>query len=287
MRPLHWNSSDEHGLPYRWNQANVTWSGILEPGDPGYIDPNPPAQPSVTKPKRKTHMPKSDYIKNRDSEFSAQLSAFKLNIGAYATLVGVSAAQIAAQAADADYFAYTLACQEICNNCSQQWTSWKDLVRDGGTPPATGAPAETTFPAIVPAVALGIEVRFRALVKQIKAQPAYNVSIGQALGIEGEVHSGPDFAILKPLIKLEISGGFVIIRWGWQGYSAFLDMIEILVDRGDGKGFTTLAQDTTPDYTDTTPAPAAPAKWTYKAIFHVGDQRVGQWSDEASLTVGG
>ena len=35
------------------------------------------------------------------------------------------------------------------------------------------------------------------------------------------------------------------------------------------------------------PIPATPAKWTYKAIFRVGDQRVGQWSDEVSLTVGG
>jgi len=25
----------------------------------------------------------------------------------------------------------------------------------------------------------------------------------------------------------------------------------------------------------------------YKAIFRVGDQRVGQWSDEVSITVGG
>jgi len=64
-------------------------------------------------------------------------------------------------------------------------------------------------------------------------------------------------------------------------------MIEILVDRGNGQGFVTLCQDTTPDYLDTTPAPATPAKWTYKAIFRVGDQRVGQWSDEVSTTIGG
>jgi len=32
-------------------------------------------------------------------------------------------------------------------------------------------------------------------------------------------------------------------------------------------------------------APAAAAKWTYKAIFRVGDQRVGQWSDAVSINV--
>jgi hypothetical protein len=37
---------------------------------------------------------------------------------------------------------------------------------------------------------------------------------------------------------------------------------------------------------DGTPAPATAQKWTYKAIFHLGDQRIGQWSDEVSITVG-
>jgi hypothetical protein len=232
-------------------------------------------------------MAKSDYIKNRDAEFSNQLLTFKLNIGAYASLLGATTTQVTAQAADADYFAYAIACREICVQCSQQWTAWRDLAREGGTPPATGAPAAVVFPTAVPAVAPGIEVRFRALVKQIKAHPAYNEGIGQVLGIEGSVQTGPDFAVLKPQISLELSGGLVLIRWSWQGFSAYLDMIEILVDRGDGKGFVILAQDTTPDYLDTTPAPATPAKWTYKAIFRVGDQRVGQWSDEVSITVGG
>lgn len=134
----------------------------------------------------------------------------------------------------------------------------------------------------------GVEARFRALVKQIKAHPLPTIpAFGEVLGIEGAVHTGPDFSILKPQLSLEMSGGQVFIRWGWQGYSAYLDMVEILVDRGNGQGFVTLCQDTTPDYLDTTPAPATPAKWTYKAIFRVGDQRVGQWSDEVSITIGG
>jgi len=33
--------------------------------------------------------------------------------------------------------------------------------------------------------------------------------------------------------------------------------------------------------------PAAPVKWKYKAIYHVGDQQVGLWSNEATITVGG
>ena len=36
---------------------------------------------------------------------------------------------------------------------------------------------------------------------------------------------------------------------------------------------------------DTTPFPAAPAKWTYRAIYHVDDAQVGQWSAPVSVTV--
>ena len=66
-----------------------------------------------------------------------------------------------------------------------------------------------------------------------------------------------------------------------------LDLLEIQVDRGDGKGFTLLTYDTTPGYNDTAPLPAAPVKWTYKAIYRVGDAQVGVWSNPVSITVGG
>jgi len=32
--------------------------------------------------------------------------------------------------------------------------------------------------------------------------------------------------------------------------------------------------------------PATPAKWKYRAIYRVGDARVGLWSAEASIAVG-
>jgi hypothetical protein len=126
---------------------------------------------------------------------------------------------------------------------------------EGGTPPASGAPAPGVLPTAVPVVAPGVEVRFRALVKMIKAQPAYNEGIGQALGIEGAAQTGPDFATFKPAFAVELRGGQVFIAWNWQGQSAYLDMIELLVDRSDGKGYVFLAQDTTPGYADSTGSP--------------------------------
>jgi hypothetical protein len=274
----------------RWGDKNLRWgspSYLLEYGDPGWVyDPNSASQPPSTnaKPRKKKTMPKSDYIKKRDADFSAQLLVFKLNITDHVTTFGLTTAQVTGQAADADYFAHALACQDACSQCTQQWTAWKDIVRDGGQ--AGTPPGEEIFPTAVPPVAPGIERRFRDLVKIIKAHPAYNTAIGEALGIEGATQSGPEFSTFKPELKLVLSGGLVMVLWSWLGHAAFLSMLEIHVDRGDGHGFVLLTYDTTPDYLDTTPLPATAAKWSYKAIFRVGDQRVGQWSNEVSITVG-
>lgn len=232
-------------------------------------------------------MPKSTYVSSNDGAFADQLQAFKTAFGSYAAGLGVAPAQVTAQAADADYFKYLTVSQTVMQNGSQQWTTWKDLMRDGGTPPASGMPVPPVFPAAVPAVAPGVEARFRALVKQIKASAGYNTAIGEALGIEGAQQTGPDMSTLQPEIDATVSGGQVLVGWGWGGNSAYLDLCEIEVDRGGGQGFILLTYDSTPNYTDTAPFPATPTKWTYRAIYRVGDHRVGQWSKPVSVTVGG
>ena len=72
---------------------------------------------------------------------------------------------------------------------------------------------------------------------------------------------------------------------GWTKHG--MDGIELQVDRGTG--FVFLAIDTLPGYTDTASMPAAgqSALWKYKAIYHQGDDRVGQWSDVVSIPVAG
>jgi hypothetical protein len=231
-------------------------------------------------------MPKADYIQTNDDAFNAQQQTFKLNVGNYSAVLGITAGQLAAQAADAGYFDYMLKCMNVMANGAQQWTSWKNIERTGGTPPASGAPVAPVFPTAVPAVAPGIEARFRALVQLIKANPNYNSAIGQALGIEGADQTAPDLTTLQPVIDAVISGNHVNVKWGWGGNSAYLDMCELQVDRGDGKGFILLAYDTTPNYTDTQSFPTAPTKWTYRAIYRVGDNQVGVWSLPVSVTVG-
>lgn len=231
-------------------------------------------------------MAKVDFLASNDDAFATQMQTFKTAIPAHATALGVSSAQVAAQAADADRFTYELACHALMRNGAQQWTAWKALSRSGGGAPTSGAPVAPVFPAAVPPVAPGIEGRFRALVKQIKANANYNAAIGAALGVEGAEQSAPDLASLRPEIDAKVSGNRVEIAWGWGGHSAHLDMLELQVDRGDGRGFLPLAFDTTPGYVDTQPFPAAPTRWTYKAIYHVGDAAVGHWSLPVNVVVG-
>ena len=230
-------------------------------------------------------MPKADYIQTNDDAFNAQLQTFNNNIDDYAAVLGVTPAQISSVGNDTNSFGSILQSQQAMSNAAQQWTAWKLLMRNGGTAPAGGAPVLPTLPALT-TVAPGIEARFRALVQLIKANPNYNVAIGQALGIEGAQHTGPDLATVQPVIAAVISGNHVNVKWGWGGNHAYLDICELQVDRGDGHGFVLLAFDTTPNYTDTQPFPAAPTKWTYRAIYRVGDSQVGLWSLSVSVTVG-
>lgn len=231
-------------------------------------------------------MPKSDYLQANDDAFNLQLQTFKNNIPNYATVLSLSSGQLAPQTADAAYFDYLLKCRRIMADAAQQWSAWKDLVRDGGSPPAAGAPVAPTLPTAVTAVAPGIEDRFRALVKLIKANGNYNPAMGQALGIEGSQQTAPDLNTLQPQIDAMLTGNHVNVKWGWGGNRAFLKMIEIQVDRSDTHGFQLLTMDTTPGYTDTQAIPATPVKWTYRAIYHDANGPVGQWSAPVSLTVG-
>ena len=131
-----------------------------------------------------------------------------------------------------------------------------------------------------------VEGNARSRSKAIKGRTDYTPGRGAQLGIEGPEQTGPDLTTIQPVITATISGNRVEVGWGWQGYAAFLNLCEIQVDRGDGHGYGLLAYDTTPGYVDTQPFPATPTKWTYRAIYRVGDGRVGQWSQNAAITVG-
>ena len=79
---------------------------------------------------------------------------------------------------------------------------------------------------------------------------------------------------IQPVIKVRIIGG-----------QAFLNMLQMQADRCTG--YTDLAFDTTPGYTDTQAFPTAVTHWKYRAIYRVDDAQVGLWSETISVAVGG
>ncbi len=174
-----------------------------------------------------------------------------------------------------------LGSQQIIIAAGQEWTAWKDIVRDGGIAPAT-LPTFPLAPATPPAaVAPGILGRFQALVRRVKSAPGYTQAIGEALNIVGADHAAPDPATTAPDLELSLNGGSVQIGWKKAGF----DAIEIEVDRGTGT-FTLFTIDTSPDTLDTAPAPTGATLWRYRAIYREANARFGQWSKVATIALG-
>jgi hypothetical protein len=205
-----------------------------------------------------------------------------------AAALGLTPAQVAAILADCLWLLYVL-------------QTWLPAVRSfnlAGTNAVTAAqtgegadpqvlPVFTppVLPAKVAAVLPGALLRLFAAIQLIKDSGKCTDTIAADLGIVGTAQPGPDYTTIQPVIEAYIQGAQVFIKWGWGGFSAFLDACEIWVDRGDGKGFVFLTIDPTPGYTDTQPFPAASVKWTYKATYRLDDKQVGLWSQTTSVTV--
>lgn len=300
MKPLLWDSNEIDpftGQPFTWDSPNpnVTWDGILEPGDAGYVPP-PLSPKRNTQPTKK--MKHNSYYPTNVPEQILWLTNFFNKLIGHAPVLGVSVAACAAAVADARWLVYLLGAYQPA---LKAWAkSCTDVMKEAqsGTgdavmvlpafvpPPLPAADAGAGLPAVVP-VKPGALTRIFSLVQVMQEATSYVESIGTDLGTIGSEATGPDFETLRPTFTVKLIGGKVVIEWGWGGFRSFLDMLQIQVDRADAKGFVDLAFDTTPGYTDTQPLPAAPVKWKYRAIWRVGDEQVGLWSEEVSITVGG
>ena len=230
-------------------------------------------------------MAKSDLMKKSELLFAEQMLSFKNNIGPHAASLGLTPAQVAQQAADADYYYYVVTSHYIVQNHSRAWTVLKKSLRGGKKSAVANEMPPLELPTPVPAVAHGLERRFRRLVRLIKLNVNYTPTIGHELGIEAADHAAPDYSAIQPKITAQIIGDRVEIGWNWQGHRAFLDLCELEVDRGDDKGFGPLVSSTKPGSVDKTPFPAKTTRWRYRAIYRVGDGQVGKWSNIASVTV--
>ena len=298
MKPLHWDAIDPAtGQPYRWDSPNITWSGILEPGDPGYVPP-PENNTTTHRQKKNKPMKHSAYFPTNAGQQIVWLTNFYNKIAGHATALGLSPTQVADAIADARWLVYILSSwQPAVKNWAKACTeAVKDakLTESGNLmvlptftpPPLPAADAAASLPAVVP-VDEGALARIFSLVQVIQEATGYTVPIATDLGTVGSQATAPDLSTAQPVLTAEISGTSVQVGWGWQGLVDWLEMVQIQVDRGDGQGFRDLAYDTTPGYTDTAPHPAALTKWKYRAIYRADDAQVGLWSQTVEVIVGG
>ena len=227
-------------------------------------------------------MTKHDFIPKSDPAMALWLRNLANKIGSYATTFGLTPAEVASVRNDAVRFDYILKVQEAYKTFKQNISKYKDILRDG---PNDEPVDELVFPSLPVAPVLvnsGIFPRLRKLVARIKAHPAYDDAIGADLGLLAS-HEAIDIPNLKPVLKSRLDAGRPLIIW----IKGPADSIDIYVDRRNGKGFVYLTTDFYPDYMDKCPMPAGKdsAVWDYKAIYKIGDEQVGQFSEVISVTV--
>jgi hypothetical protein len=253
-------------------------------------------------------MSKQFYLPGDDKGKSDYLTLFAAKLATYAALLGITPAELASAAADAEAFKFAVLSLKAYKDFVEGYTQTKNILRDKeGTPLAAWPtlPPVPAPPALVPA---GIFKRNARLVGRIKKNDNYNDQIGKDMGIIGAETPELDPATLKPVIKAVIvSGGHPELQWNKpQG----IDGIHFFVKRSTGAaapspgtpgmpaptpvgatpaGFVFLASDTEPNYIDTAalPAQGETAIWTYLAIYFRNGENIGQYSAEVKVTVTG
>lgn len=235
-------------------------------------------------------MKRNTYYPSRQADQVLWLTNFSNKLPGHAATLGLAAGDVTAAVADCGWVIYVL------QNWLPATRAWAQSCTDALTETLSGSGAAAQVLPVFAAPALPGAVvpvnpdaldRIFVLVQSIKDNSQATDAIKTDLRLVGSEQAGPDLSTVQPAIAPAVSGSQVQVKWGWGGNAAWLESCEIQVDRGDGKGFVLLTIDTTPNYTDTQPFPAAKTIWTYKAIFRANDQQVGVWSSPTSVTVGG
>ena len=238
-----------------------------------------------TQPTLKGPMRRQTYFPPRTADQIPWLDNFGGKAAGYQAGLTLPAADVTAAVASCKFLVYVLSqWLPAARALGPAATSAVDLLFNGTGPDPVALPTFTApaLPAGVAPVPPGALNRIFNLVQIIKKSTGYTETIGNDLDIIGSEDT-TDPSTMKPVLKLTLDAGRPNVGWKKQG----MDGIEIEVDRGSG--FVFLAIDTIPGYLDTAPLPAAgtSAVWKYRAIYRLNDERVGQWSDIASIGVMG
>ncbi len=203
-------------------------------------------------------MAKQDYIPRPDLDYLAWHDQFETALGSVGAGLGVTPAEIT----------------EIGDDNA-------DLHTKGTASNAASAAAKQAT-ADFRSTRIPSEKRVRNLAQRVKRHPGYTEAIGQQLGIIGPEDS-TDLNNAKPTLTGRVLGNSEVeIAFNKSVSSG----VSIYGQRGAETGWTWLARDTQSPYVDNRPLLVAtqPENRRYRARYLVGDDEVGLWSDDLSVT---
>jgi hypothetical protein len=221
-----------------------------------------------------------------DEQLNNMLSNFAGKIDNYSGTLTLTIEEVADVKADHLAFDYVTDIHNRIKKHSKDWTAYKNLLRSSAKTVSTGdVPLWTPPPA--PAISkTDINSRFSKLIQRIKNHPKYTEAIGQDLGIVsiGSSLSVAEKTAMKPVLKIHLVAGQPVVEWR----KGDAEGIEFHKAEGNGE-YHFLETDMHPHFHDKSPlpTPGQSVVWKYKAIYHINDERVGQWSDEVSVSVMG
>ncbi len=230
-------------------------------------------------------MTKTPTIPTTDAGKRALLQHLNSQLTIYATILEISAADLAQVKVGFDWFDYCLKLEDAAQNYTDGIYAFKRVLRDGPKSTAVNLPAPlviTTAPTSVP---YGDIIGFiGALIVRIKKNKNYTEAIGKALHIIAPQSHGPDTATLQPELTVDFKGGHPVLHWKHNG----TDALELEADYGTGT-FSLLTIKMSPSFEDTTPLPPldTAALWKYRGIYRLHDKQVGQWSKVLDVSVKG
>lgn len=227
-------------------------------------------------------MSAQQYLPSSDNDRVIWLNNMNAALPQFAGALGLSVADLQILNADAVYFAFMVQYQNDLRQHLQAITQFKNNTRSNSLQSNMGTLPVFMPPTPPPAVPAGIFNRVATLVLRIKRAPGYTAAIGQALNIiPPVVNFNP--AAMTPELTGRLDAGRPQLRWK-KGEA---DGVVIYVDRRDGNGFVQLVHTVKTAYIDAAslPANAFGATWDYKAIYFIGDDEVGNFSQVISINV--
>lgn len=223
------------------------------------------------------------FIPSTDTDRMVWLNNFAIKIPGYASILNITANEVASIQKDAAAFAYIINMQESFKQTLQQINAYKSLMKHAVDQQHIGSmpvvPVLASPPAVVPE---GIFDRISKLAQRIKASVNYNTHIGADLGI---ISSNPktDTSTLQPTLNIYMDAGFPHLKWK----KGITKAIDIYVDRNDGTGFNFMGRYLRNEFIDKTSISnnSTLMEWHYKGVYVIADKQIGLFSQVSSITV--